>query len=112
MVVCDHDRILQVLSNLLGNAIKFCRNGDTVTIDARVEKNEAVVAVSDTGPGIVQEELDRVFELYWQGRAREQRGTGLGLFIARGIAEAHGGRLWVKSVPGQGSTFYLALPLA
>jgi signal transduction histidine kinase len=112
IVYCDHDRMLQVLSNLLGNAIKFCGTGDAITIAARVLGDDTLVSVLDTGPGISEEDLSQIFELYWQGKAREQRGTGLGLFISKGIVEAHGGKLWVESAPGAGSAFFLTLPLA
>ncbi len=110
--LCDYDRFLQVLSNLLGNGIKFCGAGDELTLSAKIEKDQLLMSVVDTGPGMDDEEVERVFELYWHGKGREHRGTGLGLFIARGIVEAHGGRLWVESRPGAGSTFFLTLPLA
>ena len=108
----DHDRLMQVLSNIIGNAIKFCRNGDTVTISAMEIDTTVRIGVSDTGPGIEADELAHVFELYWHGKAREHRSTGLGLFIARGIVEAHGGRLWVESAPGDGTSFFMTLPRA
>jgi signal transduction histidine kinase len=109
---CDHDRILQVLSNLLSNSIKFCRGGDTISLAAELQDGSVLISVADTGPGIEREELAQVFELYWKGKAKERRGTGLGLFISRGIVEAHGGRLWVESKVGTGSTFFLTLPLS
>jgi PAS domain S-box-containing protein len=109
-IVCDHDRVLQVLGNLLGNALKFCDAGATVILRARLRADEAVITVEDDGPGIPDEEQDRIFSLYWRKPSGE-RGTGLGLFIARGLVQAHGGRLWVDSRVGEGSAFHVALPL-
>lgn len=110
-VRCDRDRILQVLGNLVSNAIKFCRPGDSVELRAAVEGSEARISVRDSGPGIAAEQLPHVFEPFWSGRS-DKRGTGLGLFISRRIVEAHGGRIWVESAPGRGSTFAFTLPLA
>jgi signal transduction histidine kinase len=109
-VVCDRDRILQVLANLLGNAIKFCETGDSVTCRAEVRDGEVLVAVSDTGPGIPAEQLEHIFEPYRTVQPREgTTGTGLGLYITKGIIERHGGRLWVGSEVGVGSTFFFTL---
>jgi signal transduction histidine kinase len=74
--------------------------------------NELVVSVSDNGPGIPPEALPRIFDRYWQARTTETAGAGLGLAIAKGIAEAHEGRIWAESQPGLGSTFHMALPVA
>lgn len=106
---CDRDRLHQVLSNLLGNAIKFCEAGAEITLSAEVEGQEARIAVIDTGPGIPEPELPHVFDLFWKNA--RHRGTGLGLFIARGIIEAHGGRIGVESEERRGSTFWFTLPL-
>lgn len=106
---CDRDRVHQVLSNLLGNAIKFCEAGAEITLSAEVRGREARIAVVDTGPGIPEPELPHVFELFW--KSPRHRGTGLGLFIARGIVEAHGGRMGVQSEEQRGSTFWFTLPL-
>jgi signal transduction histidine kinase len=111
MAPCDRERILQVLANLLGNAVKFTPAGGTVTVEARAEADEVHVAVRDTGPGIPEDEQPRLFERYWQSRSAAHQGSGLGLYIARGLVEAHGGRLWVESVTGAGSTFTFTLPL-
>ncbi|MCY1019949.1 sensor histidine kinase [Pyxidicoccus sp. MSG2] len=110
MGLCDRERILQVLANLLGNAVKFTPAGGTVTVEARAEEGEVRVAVRDTGPGIPEDEQPRLFERYWQSRDTAHQGSGLGLYIARGLVEAHGGRLWVESVTGAGSTFTFTLP--
>jgi PAS domain S-box-containing protein len=110
-VYVDRDRVLQVLSNYLNNAIKFTPTGGCIS--ARVERTEdggVRFAVSDTGPGIAPENLPRVFTRFWQVKRTAHLGSGLGLAIARGIAEAHHGRVWVESTPGAGSTFFLELP--
>jgi len=112
-VMADRGRILQVLENLLGNAIKFCVAGDTVTLRAEVRDHDVLVAVSDTGPGIPQQELHSVFEAYHTSqRTGQQVGTGLGLFITKGIIESHGGRIWLESEVGKGSTFFFTLSRA
>ncbi|MFW6067186.1 MAG: ATP-binding protein [Myxococcota bacterium] len=110
-VLCDPDRIHQVLGNLLGNAIKFCQPGCHVTIRAETAGGAVRIAVADTGPGVDPEERERMFEPYWK-REPGRHGTGLGLFIARGIVEAHGGRIWAESTPGAGTTVYFTLPFA
>jgi PAS domain S-box-containing protein len=111
IVHADADRIVQVITNLLGNAAKFTQTGGRVTVRARVEDAYAVVSVEDTGRGIPREEQARIFDRYWQARRGASRhGSGLGLAIARGIVEAHGGTLGVESEPGHGSTFTLRIP--
>jgi len=110
-VLGDRARILQVLGNLAGNAIKFSESGGSVTIRAEARDNEALVSVSDTGPGIPREEFENIFEPYRTVQAQGNRGTGLGLFIAKGIVERHGGRIWLESEIGRGSTFFFTLPL-
>jgi signal transduction histidine kinase len=108
----DRERVLQVLSNLLGNALKFTPQGGRVTL--RAERQGATVrfGVQDTGPGIGRENLPRIFERYWKVETPGKKGTGLGLFIAKGIIDAHGGRIWVESEVGRGSSFYFTLPIA
>jgi PAS domain S-box-containing protein len=109
---CDPKRIAQVLSNLLGNAVKFTPSGGTVTVSASVDDLEAHLSVGDNGPGIAPDHLSRVFERNWQARENASQGSsGLGLFISKGIVEAHAGRIWVESVLGQGATFHFTLPL-
>ena len=103
-VSVDRDRIAQVLSNLIGNALKFTPAGGHVRVRLEPLPNEARVAVSDTGPGIAAADLPKIFERFWQGR-RSAQGAGLGLAIAQGIVEAHGGKLWAESEVGHGSTF-------
>jgi light-regulated signal transduction histidine kinase (bacteriophytochrome) len=106
----DPEKIHRVLSNLLGNAIKFTPEGGTITVRAERHDGELIVAVSDTGPGIPADELPHLFERYWQARPARHLGTGLGLYIAKGIVEAHGGRIWAESPAGARLIF--ALPLA
>jgi signal transduction histidine kinase len=109
-VVCDRERVLQVIANLIGNAIKFTpRRGEIRIVAAHID-GAVRLSVSDTGPGIPEAQLARVFDRYWTGR--DGHGAGLGLFIAKGIVEAHGGRIWVESTPGAGSAFHFTLPLA
>ncbi|MBW3570663.1 MAG: GAF domain-containing sensor histidine kinase [Gemmatimonadetes bacterium] len=112
MLHADPDRVLQVLSNLTGNAVRFTPEGGLITLGLRGEDGEAVFSVADTGPGIPPEQLPHLFEQFWQADRAGRSGTGLGLTIARGIVAAHGGRIWVESTPGSGATFSFALPAA
>jgi signal transduction histidine kinase len=107
----DAERIVQVMSNLVGNALKFVPRGGKVVIKSEQRGSEVVFSVADSGPGIVREDLDKLFEKFWQRRRSDRRGVGLGLAIARGIVEAHGGRIWAESRVGVGSTFYFTLPV-
>jgi signal transduction histidine kinase len=105
--------VQQLLGNLVGNAIKFTPRGGKVTVDAVRSGAEVQFSVADTGPGIPAEVSEHVFERYWRGRERDYtKGVGLGLFISKGIVDAHGGRIWLESVLGRGTTFYFTLPLA
>ncbi|WP_420128069.1 response regulator [Longimicrobium sp.] len=109
----DADRILQVLTNLLSNAIKFSPPGGEVSVSVQREGPEVVFRVRDQGRGIPQDRLESIFERFQQvdsSDAREKGGTGLGLAICRSIVQQHGGRIWVESVPGEGSTFTFTLP--
>jgi signal transduction histidine kinase len=106
----DYGQILRVLSNLVGNAIKFTPAGGTITVSAEESESEVRFRVSDTGPGIPVDQLPHVFDRYWQARAGDRRGAGLGLAIARGIVEAHGGTIGVESEPGKGAVFTVTLP--
>ncbi|OJT22143.1 hypothetical protein BO221_25775 [Archangium sp. Cb G35] len=110
-VLADRDRLLQVFSNLLGNALKFTPAGGEIRVGARVEGEQVRFHVRDTGPGIPPESLAHIFDRFWQANRTDRRGAGLGLSIARGIVEAHGGRLQVESEPGRGSTFSFTVPI-
>jgi signal transduction histidine kinase len=109
-VAFDHDRMLQVLANLVSNAIKFTPEGGKVSIRALQLGDELLFSVKDTGPGIPENLLAAVFERFWQAGENDRRGLGLGLYIAKSIVEAHGGRIWAESRPGEGSTFHFTLP--
>jgi len=106
-VTADPDHVKQVLLNLVVNALQAMREGGTLTLDARAERERVTLGVADTGPGIPPEILPRVFDPYF---TTKPGGLGLGLTIARRIAEAHGGALEVSSVAGQGTRFALSLP--
>lgn len=107
---CDRERTLQVLSNLLGNAVKFTQEGGTITVGAEILPAEIRLFVRDTGPGIPPEDLLHVFDRYWQAKRSDRRGIGLGLPICKGLVEAQGGKLWVESELGRGTTFSFTLP--
>ena len=108
----EHDRLLQVLENLIGNAIKFSTAGGLITVGAAPRDQEVLFWVADTGPGIAPGSLPHVFDRFWQATKGDRRGAGLGLPIAKGIVEAHGGHLWVESTLGRGSIFFFSLPTA
>ncbi|HTL38893.1 MAG TPA: PAS domain-containing sensor histidine kinase [Kofleriaceae bacterium] len=112
IVRCDRSRILQVFANLIGNALKFCRNGCFTTVGATASDDEVTFSVADTGPGIAPEVLPHLFDPFWSAPQHRDGGTGLGLYIAKGIVERHGGRLWVESEPGRGTRFSFTIPRA
>ncbi len=105
----DPERIIQVVSNVVGNAIKFTPVGGQIRISAAGRPEAVLVSVTDTGPGISAGHLPHIFDRYWQS-SRRNRGAGLGLPIAKAIIEAHRGRIWAESIEGQGATFYFTLP--
>jgi two-component system response regulator NreC len=108
----DAGRILQVLSNLLANAVRHAREETPVTVRVRRLGREIVVSVSDRGEGIAPEHMPYLFDRFWQARPRTHTGAGLGLSIARGIVEAHRGRIWASSEPGVETTFFFTLPFS
>lgn len=109
-VHADRHRVMQVLSNLVGNSLKFTPEGGIVSVRVEGKNGEVLFTVSDTGPGIPKENLNDIFSPYWQAKRAERLGAGLGLPIAKGVVEAHGGRIWVESEPGEGTRFYFTLP--
>jgi len=111
-VPADRSRIFQVFSNLVGNALKFTSKGGRIDVRGRITGDDAVFTIADTGAGIPAENLPHLFDRFWQARETRRAGAGLGLYIARGIIEAHGGRLWVESTVGVGTTFSFTLPRA
>jgi two-component system phosphate regulon sensor histidine kinase PhoR len=112
-VMADEGRVEQVLINIIHNAIKFTSSAGIIRISAKVGGDVIIVSVSDTGVGIPADDLPRIFERFYKAdKARSGGGTGLGLAIAKHIVEAHGGRIWVESAEGKGSTFNFTLPLA
>lgn len=108
-ITADAGRVLQVLSNLAGNAIKFTPTGGRITIRADAAPGGVRFSVRDTGQGIPPEQLGKIFGRFWQANPADRRGIGLGLTISKAIVEAHGGRIWVDSVLGEGTTFQFSL---
>ena len=108
----DHERLLQVFANLIGNAIKFTPRGGRIDILVEPVEREVRFSISDTGPGIAPDQLEIIFERFWQVAKPPRTGVGLGLYISRCIVEAHGGKLWVESKLNEGSTFFFTLPAA
>jgi signal transduction histidine kinase len=106
----DRGRLAQVFGNLLGNAIKFTPEGGRVSLCAKRAASEIVFEVADTGPGISPEQMTHLFDHFWQANRADRRGVGLGLPIAKGIIEAHGGRIWAESDLGSGSHFFVSIP--
>jgi len=111
-VWADRDRVLQALENLIGNALKFTKAGGRITVGAALHDGEVLFRVEDTGAGIAADEMPHVFDRFWQAQRTKRGGAGLGLQIVKGIVEAHGGRIWVESRLGVGTTFYFTLPAA
>ncbi|MBA2540662.1 MAG: hypothetical protein H0V17_13575 [Deltaproteobacteria bacterium] len=105
----DHDRMIQVLANLITNAVKFTPDGGAIVLQADRVAGGIQVSVQDTGMGIAGDKLETVFERFWQVGKNDRRGVGLGLYISRCIVEAHGGKIWAESTPGAGSTFSFTL---
>jgi signal transduction histidine kinase len=112
MVLADDRRIRQVVFNLVSNAIKFTPADGRVDVSARLKDGAVEIAVADTGPGIPAEDREAIFQEFEQSAAgKEAEGTGLGLPLSRKLVQLHGGRLWVESEVGRGSTFRFTLPL-
>jgi signal transduction histidine kinase len=111
-VQADRDRLHDIYINLLSNAFRFTPKGGEVRIRARRDNDVVLAEVSDTGVGIPEDQCEKVFDEFYQVDRRRYGGTGLGLTIVKGIIEEHGGRIWVDSEVGRGSTFYFTVPLA
>jgi PAS domain S-box-containing protein len=108
----DRDRLLQVFENLIGNAIKFTKAGGGIRVGAAPRDREVIFWVADTGCGIAPESQPHIFDRFWQATRAAQQGAGLGLPISKGIVDAHGGRIWVESTEGQGTTVSFTIPQA
>jgi signal transduction histidine kinase len=111
-VLVDRGRILQVLSNLIGNALKFTPEGGRIEVNAVQQDGVVLISVRDSGPGIPAEDQEKIFHPFWSAPRAARLGAGLGLTISRGIVQQHGGRLWVESREGAGSKFLFTLPAA
>jgi signal transduction histidine kinase len=111
-VHADRDRLLQAMENLVGNAIKFTPEAGSITVGAAEHEEGVRFFVTDTGPGIDPQDVDRMFDRFWQGRDADERGAGLGLSICKRIVEAHGGRVWVDSRVGEGTTVSFTIAVA
>lgn len=109
-VLVDKERVLQVFSNLIGNAVKFTREGGRIGLTARDEADFVAFSVSDTGHGLSAEHLEHVFDRYWQAHKEGRMGIGLGLSIVKGVVDAHRGNVWAESALGKGTTFHFTLP--
>jgi signal transduction histidine kinase len=111
-VLADPARVEQILTNLVTNAAKFSPEEAPIEVDVEPEPQEVVISVTDHGIGIPPAKIGRIFEPYYRAERTRREGLGLGLYITKGLVEAHGGRIWVESEPGKGSTFSFTLPLA
>lgn len=110
--IFDHERLVQVVTNLMSNAVKYSPDGGVVTARAEADDEKITVIVDDGGAGIPEGAREAVFERFWKGPSAGPTGTGLGLYISRHIVEAHGGRIWAEAAPGGGARFRFSFPLA
>jgi CheY-like chemotaxis protein/two-component sensor histidine kinase len=106
----DEERLLEVLENLVGNAVKFTAAGGSITVGASAEDGSVRIWVKDNGGGIAPEQMPHIFDRFWQAKKKERRGIGLGLSICKAIVEAHEGRIWAESTPGAGTTMFFTVP--
>jgi signal transduction histidine kinase len=114
LVLADPDRVERILTNLLTNALRYSDPETAVAVRLAEGAGEVIVSVVDRGRGIPSDEIPRLFERYYRGRAGqgERESLGLGLYITKGLVQAHGGRIWVESRVGEGSAFSFTLPIA
>jgi CheY-like chemotaxis protein len=111
-ICADEERLLEVLENLMGNALKFTGQRGTITVGAGRKNHSVAIWVKDSGAGIAPEQMPHIFDRFWQARKKERRGLGLGLSISKAIVEAHGGEIWAESTLGAGTTVYFTVPTA
>jgi PAS domain S-box-containing protein len=111
-IYCDRYRLGQVFGNLLGNAVKFVPEQGKIEVRAWVQEKDVHFAVCDNGPGVPDDQVAHLFDRYWKGKAEGRHGTGLGLFIAKGIVDAHGGRIWFENEANGGSSVHFTIPIA
>jgi signal transduction histidine kinase len=111
-VRADPLRVSQIVGNIVGNAVKFTPERGNVTMRASASDNHVAIHITDDGPGIAPADIPHLFDNFWQARRNDHRGVGLGLAIAKGLVEAHGGKIWCDSALGRGSTFSFTLPRA
>ena len=112
-VEIDTDKMMQVIDNIMNNAIKYSPDGGVITVRMTQNQNHVILSISDQGLGIPRKDLGKIFDRFYRvdkARSRAQGGTGLGLAIAKEIVEAHHGKIWADSSEGKGSTFYISLP--
>jgi signal transduction histidine kinase len=112
LIEADAARVQQVLSNLLGNSVKFVGEGREIREKVATRDGAVLFSVEDTGPGIPREDLPRIFDRHWRAKQTAHLGAGLGLAISKAIVEAHGGEIWAESEPGRGTSFHFTVPVA
>jgi signal transduction histidine kinase len=112
IILADEDRLAQVLSNLISNAIKYSPNGGVITLRGQIHPEQVVICISDQGPGIAAGDIPYIFDRFYRATdaSRTTKGAGLGLYLARAVVEAHGGRIWVDSMSGEGARICFSLP--
>lgn len=111
-ICADEERLLEVLENLMGNALKFTNQRGSITVGAGRSDDKVVIWVKDSGSGIAPEQMPHIFDRFWQAKKKERRGIGLGLSISKAIVEAHGGEIWAESKLGEGTTVFFTVPTA
>jgi CheY-like chemotaxis protein len=111
-IYADEERLLEVLENLMGNALKFTSQRGSITVGAGRRDDKVAIWVKDNGSGIAAEQMPHIFDRFWQAKKKERRGIGLGLSISKAIVEAHGGEIWAESTLGEGTTVFFTVPTA